>query len=217
MKHTLIKALLVILFIAFILTILTIYFRDSINTYLQNRFNPIVYNNPAITSNVAIPTPTPTISNLQVKSSDAKLTLTMQSKNLNNMTTYSFFVSSNSAIPEKPIFTKTVNSTATMTIPGNSWSADNKYFYLQEDNQGLLSIYLFKATGEPFTDGENYYDVTARFAKLASAYTFLEATGWASETLLVINTVNTSDPKTRGVSYWFEAPSTNFIPLATKF
>lgn len=217
MKHTLLKALLVILFIAFILTILTIYFRDNINTYLQNRFNPIVYNNPASTSNVAIPTPTPTINNLQVKSSDGKLILTMQSKNLNSMITYSFFVSSNSAIPEKPIFTKTVKATTIMTIPGNSWSTDDKYFYLQEDNQGLLSIYLFKATGEPFADGESYYDVTARFAKLGSLYTFLEATGWASETLLVINTVNTSDPKTRGVSYWFEVPSTNFIPLGTKF
>src|SRR3989338_6775873 len=77
------------------------------------------------------------------------------------------------------------------------------------------SIFVFKATGESLTDTEKYFDAADIFRQKGTGNNFAEATGWASETLIIIN--SKKPDKTKGFSYWFEVPSKAIIQLSTEF
>ena len=135
--------------------------------------------------------------------------------NENNTYTYSFYAADGEGNDRKFVFEKTLDDEKNMIVPYNTWSSDNKYFFVQENSDGKTSIFAFKATGEPFSETEKYFDVTDLFGKKETGYTFDEATGWASESLIVINTKTENNEK--GPSYWFEVPSKAVIQLSTKF
>lgn len=131
--------------------------------------------------------------------------------------TYAFSISNNSGENEQSIFKKTLESTKSMVIPFNTWSPDNKYFFIQEQtNDGAATaILVFKALGETFAGGEKYLEVAELFKNRGTGNNFREATGWASETLIIVN--STTQDNTKGPSYWFEVPSKAIIQLATDF
>src|SRR3989344_5896819 len=135
--------------------------------------------------------------------------------NKDNTYTYSFYTADGEGNDRKFVFEKTLDDGKNMIIPYNTWSSDNKYFFVQENSIGKSSIFAFKATGEPFSETEEHFDVTDLFGKKETGYTFDEATGWASESLIVINTKTENNEK--GPSYWFEVPSKAVIQLSTKF
>jgi len=135
--------------------------------------------------------------------------------NNDNTYTYSFYSADGEGNDRKFVFEKTLDDEKNMIVPYNTWSSDNKYFFVQENSDGKTSIFAFKATGEPFSETEKYFDVTDLFGKKETGYTFDEATGWASESLIVINTKTENNEK--GPSYWFEVPSKAVIQLSTKF
>ena len=136
--------------------------------------------------------------------------------NKDNTKTYSFYTSDNSSDGnEKFIFEKTLDSSVYMTIPFNTWSSNNQYFFIQENAVSGKSIFAFQASGDPFSDTEKYFDVTEIFKSKETGNNFTEATGWASESLIIINT--TKDDGTKGPSYWFEVPSKAVLILATEF
>lgn len=135
--------------------------------------------------------------------------------NNDNTRTYSFYTSDGSGINEQLIFDKTLDKARHMTIPFNTWSPDNKYFFIQENAAGATSIFAFKESGETFSDTEEYFDVTDLFRKKDTGNNFSEATGWASESLIIINT--TKEDGKKGPSYWFEVPNKQIIQLSTEF
>lgn len=135
--------------------------------------------------------------------------------NPDNTLTYDFSVSDEDGANEQSIFTKTIDSSKSMTIPFNTWSPDNKYFFIAENEGDSKSIFAFKATGEQFTGAEVYLDATDSFNKANTGNNFSEATGWASESLIIINTTKENGKK--GHSYWFEVPSKAIIQLSTEF
>lgn len=165
---------------------------------------------------------------------DGSVTLISRAvKNSDGTATYEFSASGLTGIQILPagtsrkIFTKTVGSGVSMMIPANAWAPENRYVFLEEkDGIGEKRFFVVRATGEPFVSGAEYLDVTALFAEKKTGYTFREATGWASPTLLIITT--DKDQKTRlpspggeatggqarGPSYWFEIPSGAFLQLA---
>ena len=136
-------------------------------------------------------------------------------RNKDDAQTYSFYTSDDTGINEELIFSKRLDKTKYMTIPFNTFSSDNKYFFIQENAASGKSIFAFKASGEPFSDTEEYFDVTDLFKKKNTGNNFSEATGWASESLIIINT--TKEDGKKGPSYWFELPSKSIIQLATEF
>ena len=109
----------------------------------------------------------------------------------------------------------TLDAKSAVTLPFNTWSPDNRYFFIKEDTQNGPLVMVFKATGEAFPDGALSLDLTKAFENRATGNNFVEATGWASETLIIINTTHTD--KTQGPSYWFEVPSKAIIQLSTQF
>lgn len=131
--------------------------------------------------------------------------------------TYIFSTADSSGNNEQAIFTKTLDNARSMSIPFNTWSPDNKYFFIQEQTKddSVTNVFVFKGSGEPIANKEKYFDVTDIFSKRNTGNNFDKATGWASETLIIFNTRTLDDVK--GPSYWFELPSKAVIQLSTDF
>lgn len=151
----------------------------------------------------------------QISPDGSKKVLMKVTQNNDNMTTYDFSAMDGNDANKHHIFTKTLDSLKSMTLPYNTWSPDNKYFFIQENTESGKSVLAFNASGEAFSDTEEYFDVTDLFRKKETGNNFAEATGWASESLIIINT--TKEDGTKGPSYWFEIPSRAIIQLSTKF
>lgn len=115
---------------------------------------------------------------------------------------------------QQVIFDVIVERDKSIIIPYNTWSPDNKYFFIQENTPKGTEIMVYNANGEPFASGEVYLDLTGLFRKLDTGNNFSEATGWASETLIIVNATTKNNSI---ISYWFEVPSKAIIPLSTVF
>lgn len=154
------------------------------------------------------PTPTP-IPETDVRSSDGTLKLIMRTKTMEDKSTsYSFFTASISSKEEKPLFKKTVAAGNSMLLSSNSWSPDNKLVFLRENEGSSFNILVFKVSGEPFSNGQQYLSVVPLFVQRKTEYSLTEVTGWDSETLLHV--------RTTGPSYWFDVNSLAFLQLARR-
>ena len=132
-----------------------------------------------------------------------------------NTITYDFSTANENGTNEKLIFTEVLDSQRNMTIPFNAWSPDNQYFFVQENSGSNKDIFVFKASGESFADAQIYLDGNNLFKEANTGNNFSEATGWASESLIIFNTIKQDN--TKGPSYWFEVPSRAIIQLSTEF
>lgn len=142
----------------------------------------------------------------QVHSPDGKLNLIMEkTMKENGETDYSFFISDIPETNKRLVFNKTL-AKGEMSVPKNTWSPDNNYFFLKENDDLTTTFLVFKASGEKFSGEQQYLDVFSLFAQRKIQYDFKEVTGWDSETLLHVTT--------NGPNFWFEVPSKSFIQLA---
>ena len=173
--------------------------------------------------NTQTPPVSPTISPAKPRtvsqtSSDGKKKIIMaEIQNADTTKTYYISVADSADIHASTVFTKTLDATKTMTLPYNAWSPDNQYFFLQEQTTtGIVTrVFVLHNTGKPFASGETHLDAVEAFTNRNTGYTFSQATGWASETLIIINTTTSENKK--GPSFWFEVPSTAIIQLSTEF
>lgn len=156
-----------------------------------------------------VPSVSPTAPMSQI-SSDGTKKVTVQIEE-NTDATRTFTISTDD---KKAIFSEKLNVGESISLPFNSWSADNRFFFIKETTREGTSILVFKADGQPFADGEAYLDLTGTF-RARVGDTFDVATGWAEDDLIVINTKLTDG--TQGSSYWFAVPSKAIIPLAVQF
>lgn len=132
--------------------------------------------------------------------------------NANGTVTYIFTTTDASGNNQYRIYTTTVLGSDTLSIPFNTWSPDNKYVFIQKNNH---EGYLFKANGESMTTQEPYFDVATLFTSKIKNNVYDRTTGWASPTLLIVNTLTPDN--TKGPSYWFEVPSKAIIQLSSPF
>ncbi len=174
----------------------------------------------AVTQQLTQPTPSPTpvpkTATVSQVSSDGKKKLIMKVITNSDYTqTYTFFAQDINGTNQQFIFKQTVEATDTMGIPFNSWSPDDKYFFIVKHSPTKEDVLVFNSSGVPFSQTESYYDATDIFNNKETGYVFDEATGWASETLIIINTKAKDGSK--GPSFWFEVPSKAVIQLSTEF
>jgi len=178
---------------------------------------PSVFSTPAqIPSAIPSPFLIPTIKTTSWVSPDGNSQVTLSVKNTqDSSSTYSFYVASpiyntNS----KQIFSKTVDNKSSISTPFNTFSPDNNYIFLTDNEPDMTHYLVFNATGQPFANGQQYLDVSELFRQYTSSYSLYQVTGWASNTLLVIETsVNNAS----GPSFWFDVTNGSFIRLATQF
>ncbi len=180
----------------------------------QGKFNGSGMRIASLSSPLATPAPEQNIFS-QISPDGTKKVIMKIDRNKDDTQTYSFYTSDGAGANEQRIFSKTLDKTKYMTIPYNTWSSNNQYFFVQENAASGKSIFAFQASGKSFSDTEEYFDVTDLFKKKNTGNNFSEATGWASESLIIINT--TKEDGKKGPSYWFEVPSRAIIPLATEF
>lgn len=165
-------------------------------------------------------TPTPTFvpkidTSSQVSPDGAKkLTLTTTT-NKDETKTYAFTTAGVDNANQQSIYSITLPQAESMNIPFNTWSPDNAYVFLERSSSSGTSALVMKANGQPFADGQQSADVTVAFAAKSTGNAYKETTGWASETLLIVNT--TKPDGSKGPSYWYEVPSKAIIQLSTEF
>lgn len=174
---------------------------------------PAVFKNDITKEPLAAPVPTPTEAPLDVatsthvRSPDGIMTLTIkETKKSDGTTFYSFLVSGEDA-DNLEIYSKTL-TIGKMLLSLNSWSPDNKYLFITENNGNLDNYLIFKATGEAFADGTPYIDFGAHYSEKMTEYTLKDVTGWDGPDLLHV--------RTSGPAYWFEISSTAFYRLVQR-
>jgi hypothetical protein len=99
-----------------------------------------------------------------------------------------------------------------MQLPANSWSPDNKFIFISGNTPEGLKVLVFRATGEPFADGQSVVDLSALFREKLPNAVLRGVTGWDDPALLHVFTYNAD--KSIGYSYWFDIWSKSFIQLA---
>lgn len=183
----------------------------------RNNYQPqfkIAASNSAMQIQTEVITPKITVSS-QISPDGKKEVIMKMTENNDGTTAYDFSTADENGANEKLIFTKVLDSQKNMAIPFNAWSPDNQYFFVQENAGANKNALVFKATGTPFADANIYLDVSNIFAGKNTGSNFKEATGWASESLIIFNTTKQNNIK--GPSYWFEVPSQAIIQLSTEF
>jgi len=113
------------------------------------------------------------------------------------------------------IYSKTLPMGESISIPYNTWSPGDTYFFLQENSGSQTQVMVFNGSGQPFSNGDEFLDLTGVFAQDVSASSFGQATGWASNNLIIIESKNADG--SNGTSYWFGVPDESVTPLATQF
>ncbi len=163
---------------------------------------------------VITPIPKPDVSS-QISPDGEKL-LTMSVTTNDSGKTYTFTTSDANGANTQNVYSVTYADTAdSMSIPFNTWSPDNKYVFINHIGPSGNDAIVLKANGEPITETESSINSTVIFKAKITNNLYDETTGWASETLLLINTKTSSGEKS--TSYWFELPSKAIIPLSTQF
>lgn len=101
-----------------------------------------------------------------------------------------------------------------LSIPFNAWSPDDNYVFVNKNTKSGSQALVFRGDGQALASNEPFYNAYEIFTAKQTGNTYNETTGWASETLLIINTTNNGSKST---SYWLEIPSKALISLSTQF
>ncbi len=150
-----------------------------------------------------------------VEAPDGSHILTMKEEKGKNAVTHTLSISTESDSSQKQIFSKTLEEGSALSIPANTFSPDDKYVFLKESGKNGVSYIVLASSGDPITQDNQTITFSDLFAKKLPDYKITDVTGWASPTLIVINT-NKLDG-TQGPSFWFEVPTQSFILLSTRF
>lgn len=124
---------------------------------------------------------------------------------------YVFTTTDGSGKNEQPLYA-TTSATESFQLPFNAWSPDDKYLFIEKNNGDAL---VFNASGEEIIEGQKYLDVENLFTAAGKKDIYKVTTGWASPTLLIVNTSTPENKK--GSSYWFEVPSKAIMQLSSGF
>lgn len=144
----------------------------------------------------------------EITSPDGKMILTMKEEKGKENVTYIFTLKDEAKNTQNQVYTNIVPMNVSMSIPLNTFSPDNKYFFLKESN-GQDNYLAFSVSG---TQIANFSDL---FYAKHPEYKITEATGWGGINLIVFNTENIEGEV--GPSFWFDIPSKSFIQLSNRF
>ncbi len=156
------------------------------------------------------PSPLPTVTNTEMISPEGSKLLKLEVFENNNLVTNSISINNQQTNEQETVQIKT-SINEKLQIPFNTWSPNTFYFFLKGNNE----YYVFQSSGELFPSGQQFISINALFNENLGNYTIEEITGWADNTLLVVNTYE-NDSREK-VSFWFDVPSRSFIQLGNYF
>lgn len=113
------------------------------------------------------------------------------------------------------VFSERLPDNVSVTIPFNTFSPDNKYIFLNESTNGNKSYIVLASNGKPILQNGENLEITKYFYAKYPNYKITDVTGWASPSLIIVNT----DKLTGGIGpgFWFDVSSKSFIQLSTRF
>lgn len=176
-----------------------------------------VFNLPVIAPLTPTPTakPTPTPTTFSQISPDGKKKVSMiVTQHSSTSTSYAFTISDGNGSNSQPLYSINLPTGEYMSIPFNTFSPDDKYLFLEHITKDGTEAFAFRTDGTPLGQDSQYDNVTQIFNAHQTGNTYTTTTGWASGTLLI---VDTKTPNNTIQSYWVELPSKAVIPLATQF
>jgi hypothetical protein len=169
---------------------------------------------PAYISLASVPaTPLPE-TEVIIPSPDGKNTLTVKEKQVEGGVVKTFSITDVADGSSHEIFSKTVDAETSLTVPQNTFSPDNKYIFLKEEND--IQVRFFSLPTNPNLEKENketYF--TDFFQEQYPEFKIQDVTGWGGMTLIVINTKLSEDSKI--TSFWYDVASGSFIRLSSRF
>lgn len=157
--------------------------------------------------------PTPITGSEIMESPDGTVTLKVERLEQSESTQYTISTSPTSDQSKYTVYS--TNEFDNLTIPYNTWSPDNKYFFLKEIAQLQSNYYVFSAIRGENLGGYLYLSIQELFAEKVTGYTITDVTGWASPNLIIVNAQ--SDESGNKVSYWFNVTNQSFIRLSSYF
>ncbi len=137
---------------------------------------------------------------------DGKMSMTMRKEGKNDVV-YTFSTKDEATGIQKQVFQKTVSADTTLSIPLNTFSPDDKYFFLKESGPSGTTYFV------PM--GDQVFDIPALFAAKYDKYKITDVTGWGGMTLIVVNTDKISGGE--GPSFWFDVTNKSFVLLSNRF
>lgn len=143
---------------------------------------------------------------------DGSLELSGLAEKKENEVNYSFYVVNTQSNMKKLLFETTTGLDRAFSIPRNSWSSDNKYFFIEKNTSEGQNYYVFKSDGSVFADEKEYLDVNEYWNKKGSSQTIKDVSGWAGPDLLMVYTSNADG--TDGSKYWFVVSSRKFSQIS---
>lgn len=198
-KHFLLSVFILCIFLIFALIL--VLFRGN---FLEG------FGNTSSAPAIILPSPLPQTETSEVHSADGAMKLIMQTKNTQKgMVGYTFLVSSVSGTDKKILFVST-RTKGEFSVSPNAWSPDNKYVYILKKGDQMNAL-VFKASGDSFSNDEQYIELLPLFTKRETGYTITDVTGWDSSDLLHV--VTRKDSSTKGPAFWFEVSSKIFLQL----
>ncbi len=212
-KHQIELEIISFIAVAALLGIFFVWRNNQVSRQQLHLAIPIVAENK--TQTVIVPNSNPILkidTASQISPDGTKKLIMKTAHNTNGTLTYVITTADGSGANNQQLYTAIVKGSENMSIPFNTWSPDNQYLFIQKNGNNAL---VFKASGGPIASGQAYFDVSELFKAQVKKDIFSRATGWASPTLLIINTI--TQDNTKGSSYWFEVPTKAIIQLANKF
>lgn len=157
-------------------------------------------------------TPNPKIGTFSQISPDGKKTIEITTKEISpGNLNYDITILDNLDNTSLLLHSSYLESEADLVIPFNTWSPDNKHFFIVE-KKPFETRYLLFQSDHSF----NNVRITTDFENAEIPYLFKDITGWASPTLLIIRTEE-RDAGEPGPSYWYEITTRKFIKLSSRF
>lgn len=117
-------------------------------------------------------------------------------------------------VNDEVVATRPNESSPHLLIPFNTWSPDDKYFFLEAKGEVDSEYFVYTSSGKSYADGAPYLMVRDLFAQAHPESAIVDVTGWAAPALLIINAKSHNEAK---MSFWFEVTSRKFIRLSNYF
>lgn len=124
-------------------------------------------------------------------------------------TIYSLYTADIPQTAKNLIYETALPKGESLSVPINSWSPNNKFVFIKEQDSSSSSYMVFNASGDKFGD-DQFIDVGKVFDSKDNGFSLDDVSGWDSDTLLHIDA---SDEKGHA-HFWFEVPSEAVIRLA---
>lgn len=147
---------------------------------------------------------------------NGKMSLIVKEEKVKDGITETFSTMAQDAQTPVQIYSETLPTGSSISVPYNTFSPDNKYVFLKRTGQSGTGFFVLKTDGTPFKSGPQSIDFLSLFNQKFSDITNpKDVTGWGGVNLIVVNAYNPDGKVNR--SFWYDVTSNSFITLSTRF